>query len=225
MTVSKNINKITPIDFVPVGSFLSFLEITKAGTHNTSAKALYRCEKCGTIKEIAVSNVKRGSTKSCGCYSSDYTSRTKHGLCKHPLYNIWHHIKMRCHNPKDGFYKHYGAKGVKMCDEWMNNPEKFIKWALNSGWTNELYIDKDIIPFKLGIPALLYSPEMCSIVTREENDQYRRHNVFLEFNGERLTIAQWSRKTGIKHNYISNRISKGWSVADALTVPIKKYNK
>ena len=30
-------------------------------------------------------------------------------------------------------YKRYGARGIKVCDEW-HNVEKFIKWAEDNGF-------------------------------------------------------------------------------------------
>lgn len=51
-----------------------------------------------------------------------------HGLSGHPLYKKWGAIKTRCYNKNAPNYKWYGARGIKMCDEWINNPEKFIKY-------------------------------------------------------------------------------------------------
>lgn len=39
----------------------------------------------------------------------------------------------RCHNPKSSGYAKYGAKGIKVCDEWLNDYEKFKEWALSTG--------------------------------------------------------------------------------------------
>ena len=62
-------------------------------------------------------------------------------------------------------------------------------------------LDKDIIPKKLGIPALLYSPKMCSIVTRRENCNARRSNVYFEVNGEQMTLADACRFYGVGDKY------------------------
>lgn len=49
--------------------------------------------------------------------------------------------------------------------------------------------------------------------------------VYLEFDGERLSLSEWSRKLGIGHSILSRRRSKGWSVEQILTTPIKKRSK
>lgn len=39
-------------------------------------------------------------------------------------------IKYRCNCPTSADYKIYGARGIKVCEEWSNNSKSFIKWAL-----------------------------------------------------------------------------------------------
>ena len=68
----------------------------------------------------------------------------KHGLSKHPLYNLWSTIKQRCYNPKRARFKDYGGRGIVMCEEWKNNFLAFYKWALDFGWDydHDLQIDR-----------------------------------------------------------------------------------
>lgn len=98
----------------------------------------------------------------------------KHGLTNHPLYGIWSQMKYRCMSPKSVDYKHYGGRGVKVCDEWVNNFLSFYQWAISNGWQKGLSLDKDIKAKKLGLEPLIYSPEFCSLVTQKENVQNTR---------------------------------------------------
>lgn len=70
----------------------------------------------------------------------------KHGFSKrekiHPLYSIWAQIKDRCYNVNNKKYKHYGARDIFICDEWLNDPKAFIKWAFGNGWKRGLTIDR-----------------------------------------------------------------------------------
>lgn len=45
-----------------------------------------------------------------------------------PEYFLWLKIKRRCHSPKDKNYKHYGAKGVTMCDLWRVSFAEFYNY-------------------------------------------------------------------------------------------------
>lgn len=169
-----------------------------------------------------------GAILSCGCYNKQkLRDRAKHRLLKHPLYRLWANVKSRCYDPKNKAYENYGGRGVKMCDEWVNNPESFIKWCLNNGWAKGLFLDKDIKSIKLGLPSpLVYSPEWCNFVTRKENNNYTRYSVFITFNGVTRNIVQWADHLGMVPNTLQNRLRRrGWSVERALTEPVGKTPK
>ena len=64
--------------------------------------------------------------------------REMHGYVKHPLYGIWRHMKARCSNENNKYYKDYGGRGIIVCNEWKNSSKNFIEWALSNGWDNKL---------------------------------------------------------------------------------------
>ena len=110
--------------------------------------------------------------KSCGCYQ-DY--RNTHGLSKHPLYKIWDGIKYRCNYESSISYSRYGQRGVKLCDEWLNNFESFYNWAIKNNWEKGLQVDRMDNNKN-------YSPDNCRIVTPKENSNNRRDNVYISFD-------------------------------------------
>lgn len=195
-----------PIDFVPEGSRLTFVRQTALYTTTVTgkkvdSKALYKCS-CGVEKELSIEAVKRGNTKSCGCLhlESVKVMASKHGLRHNPIYRIWIGIKTRCYNIDTPIYKYYGAKGVIMCDEWKNSFEAFYKWCIDNGWKKGLIIDKDIKAKALNIPALLYSPELCSLVTYTENNNSKSNNNLITYNDKVLTLAQWCIELNISRS-------------------------
>lgn len=56
--------------------------------------------------------------------------RLKHGLYGHRLYDIWADIKRRCYNNKNKRYEYYGARGIKICDEWQNDVKAFYDYVI-----------------------------------------------------------------------------------------------
>ena len=52
-----------------------------------------------------------------------------HGMANHPLYGLWSGIKTRCYQPNDPRYKYYGGRGIKMHEQWINDPESFFKYV------------------------------------------------------------------------------------------------
>lgn len=115
---------------------------------------LFDCD-CGN-KCIALGNsVKGGYKKSCGCMQKESSSttgkknvqaaisaRTIHGMSNSRVYKILFGMIRRCNNPKRKDYRFYGGKGVTVCDEWLNNPNKFIEWAMTHGYADNLTIER-----------------------------------------------------------------------------------
>lgn len=82
---------------------------------------------CGKIFEASLAHVKRYYINSCGCYRLE--KLTKHGhsrSCKilkrtklSITYGAWMRLKQACSNKNFSNYKYNGAKGIKVCDEWL----------------------------------------------------------------------------------------------------------
>ena len=91
-----------------------------------------------------------------------------------------------------------GGKGVKICDEWLNDPKKFDIWAINNGWQDGLTIDR--IDSKGN-----YTPENCRWVTREDNGR----NIaiasmsYIVVNNISKTGRDWSKYLNLGANTIN----------------------
>lgn len=95
------------------------------------------------------------------------------------LKNKLNNIKQRCNNPNTHKYSHYGGRGITVCDEWLNNKQAFIDWALNSGWNRNLEIDR----IDNEGP---YSPSNCHWVTRQKQNMNKRNTVTFLKKGTRI---------------------------------------
>lgn len=42
---------------------------------------------------------------------------------------------MRCNNPDEPSYPHYGKRGITVCEEWENNFSTFYNWAIKNGYS------------------------------------------------------------------------------------------
>jgi len=197
--------------------------VKKEGRNKT--RFIVRCD-CGKEFSLEAYTFLSGHTKSCGCYRRDATiqNHTTHNLKGHPLYTIWSNIKGRCYTETNKAYYNYGAKGVRMCDEWVNDFESFYKWSLDNGWVKGLHIDKDIIPKKLGIKPILYSPSMCSVVDRKNNNYVTSQTVFVEYMGEEYCLKELTDKLGLKYKRVHERLLRGWTLEDAISLPNQNFN-
>ncbi len=172
---------------------------------NGARTALCRCD-CGKEQEVNINSLKRGESKSCGCLKRQNLSYRYRNT---RTYKIWKNMRYRCNNPRFIKYAYYGGRGIKVCSRW-DSFENFLK-------------DMGECPDGLSIeridPNGDYSPENCRWATLLEQHNNTRSNRFLTFQGKTQTMAQWCRELGVSYDLVCDRLSRDWSVEDALTKP------
>lgn len=175
---------------------------------------LCECD-CGNRKEIQLNNLTTGNSKSCGCLSKEHHV-IKHNASNTRLYNIYLAIKNRCLLKSCSNYKRYGGRGIKVCQEWIDNFENFREWSISNGYNDQLSIDRIDNNGN-------YCPENCRWTTVKEQANNRRSNVILTYNGISQTIMQWSEEINIPYMTLRARIERGWSVQKALITPVLSH--
>jgi hypothetical protein len=140
------------------------------------------------------------------------SDKLKSPISKTPTYRAYHQMKFRCANPKASDYPHYGARGISVCDRWMESFQNFVQ---DMGFRPD-GMELDRIDNSKG-----YYPENCRWVTHKQNCRNFRKNRIIEFNGKRLSLVEWSEETGIPADIIRNRLDASkWPLAKALTAPL-----
>lgn len=174
-----------------------------------------KCD-CGNTVLVLPYQFRNGAVKSCGCILNN--DKIKHGLSKNPLYQDWASMIRRCYNQNADNYERYGGRGIFVCEEWRDSPEKFIKWVESTGGrpkgTTLDRIDNDGP----------YSPENCRWATYTQQSRNKRSNRFLTYNGETKCLSDWCKEFGLKNETLRARLNGGWSVEMALTTPIGAIN-
>lgn len=186
---------------------------------NKKRKTLYCICKCGVKKVVDYYGFLNGDVLSCGCLF--LAVHTKYYPVNERIYSLWTHMNRRCYNPSHVSYSRYGAKGVRVCDEWANDYQCFLDWALSNGWQEGLHLDKDIIAEKLELPALLYSPDMCCFVTPKENNNCKSNVRIYPYNGTFMNLADIGRDCGIKRATLYGRLKRGMTIYEATTIKLK----
>lgn len=159
---------------------------------------------CGYQWEVLAENYNAGKVNMCKSCQSKIISaaqdKNKGYKDRKPsrLRAIYNNMKDRCYNPTKKAYKDYGAKGITICDEWLNPETGFIafqKWALDNGYKDNLVCDKDYLCNKLNISPKVYSPNTCIWVTKEENSGMTSRLTDKE---QKLLVEKYKAKTTIK---------------------------
>lgn len=141
--------------------------IEDLGVFNRRHRVRCSCD-CGAEVIVQARSLASGNTSSCGCLQKERTPRT-HRLAsggKHPLYLVWRGMKTRCYNPKTRAFKTYGARGIKLCAEWREDPETFVRWALQHGWQPRLTINREDNDGD-------YEPSNCTFISKPDNNRHR----------------------------------------------------
>ncbi len=165
---------------------------------------------CGTDKTYNANNLRKGHTRSCGCWRSEETVArlTTHNQSgkRNPrgtrTYQIWQGILKRCNNKNCKQYFSYGGRGIRVCQRWIVF-QNFLD-------------DMGDIPSPLSVdridPNGDYSPDNCRLATPKEQANNKRPYI-LEGTAVRITSAQKPSRTipFEKHGKCSSKVYQVWA--------------
>lgn len=96
----------------------------------------------------------------------DNRSKTK-------LYKKWSDMKRRCYNQNNCNYKYYGGRGIKVCEEWLEDYTNFKTWALENGYDEKAPRGKCTLD-RINNDGD-YCPENCRFVDQSIQNMSMRH--------------------------------------------------
>ena len=200
--------------------------VVLARAENKGSKVQWLCKcDCGGSIIVRGCQLKNGGTRSCGCLHRENTEMLNRrklsqtdGRSKTRIYRVWIGMRNRCNNPNNYDYKNYGGRGIKVCKEWEMSFDSFRIWANSHGYQENLTIDRIDVNGN-------YCPENCRWVSLAVQHRNQRVSRMLSCYGERKTVADWSKITGISHSTLLARIRSGWADKEILTTPVQKRQK
>lgn len=199
---------------------LTIIKYLGSDKHNKS-KWLCKCS-CPLGKEVEVmaSNLTNGNTQSCGCIRLERSIEASqtHRMTGTPEYHSWWSMRARCYDKNNNRYERYGGRGIKVCERWLQDKQNFFDDMGPQPKDGKRYTIERIDSNGD------YTPENCKWATYEEQANNTSTNRWIEYNGQKFTIAQLAKKFNINPSIFLSRIDNGWDIELAGLIPIKHKN-
>lgn len=187
---------------------------------------LCRCD-CDATVEVDLNKMRTGHTKSCGCLHLEARARNiesaprngspKHGMNKTPEHMAWVSMKQRCTNSRKREWPHYGGRGIRVCERWMNSFDAFFSDVGPRPSTNHSIDRIDVNGH--------YEPGNCRWATQQEQVENTRVARLVTINGKTQTISSWEREMALSKGQVRAREVAGWSLEEAILTPSIKGQK
>ena len=180
-----------------------------------------KCD-CGNESIVSGGHLRGMKTKSCGC-SRKESKNFSHKMTGSRIYSIWQAMKSRCYYDKNKRFKYYGGRGITVCDEWKNSFISFYEWSMKNGYDENAERGQCTID-RIDVNGN-YEPNNCRWATIKQQANNTRRNHFIEYNGKTQTVSQWANELGVEPDSIFNRLQKGFTEEEALTLKFYERRK
>ena len=122
----------------------------------------------------------------------------------------WISMWRRCYLPEDPGYEYYGARGIQVCQEWLDFQAFYNFWG-----------DP---PFECATIGRIdndgnYEPINCEWHTQEQQNNNTRRSKLITWNGKTQSIRDWAQEYNIGTRRLSERLRRGWDMQRALETP------
>ena len=133
-----------------------------------------------------------------------------HGQSNTRHYRAYRGMRTRCENPNAKSYKDYGARGIHVCERWLQYENFLADMGPRPQGTTLEREDNDGN----------YSPDNCYWATPKQQGLNRRDNRLLTVGELTQPLAAWAATLSTDGGTIRGRLARGWSVEAACTTPL-----
>ena len=176
-----------------IGQVINGHEIIAKAGKRKDGHQLYeaKCLRCGKIRVLRITELKHILNDRCYHFNIVFSNRR--------IGKIFSCMLLRCYDKDDRDYRFWGAKGITICDEWLNDRKKFEDWALANGYADNLTIDRID-------SSKSYSPDNCRWITASENCKWKSTTNVITVNGITDSGRGWSSRLDCSVNRVNRMI-------------------
>lgn len=205
------------VEKVKVGTVCGRLTVISKEPSNNHKKSMWSCRcECGNMTRVTGSRLTEGNKtviRSCGCVIVEKIRlrNYRHGLRHSKVYNAWRNMKRRCYSTVDSHYHSYGGRGITVCGRWLESFENFLQ---------DMGIPEKCLSLDRVDTNGNYSKENCRWATNKQQATNKRNTVMCSLGDLTLPLITWAEKTGIALPTLYQRLQRGWTDEETLTIPL-----
>lgn len=187
------------------GQLFGQLKVIAMADRTSAGKVQWMCQcSCGVHLKVRHDYLLHTNSPKthCGC-------KNKGPSVLHPLeYGVWFMMNVRCTDPEHVSYKHYGGRGIKVCDRWKD----FYKFLEDMGPRKSRQLTLERVNNEKG-----YEPDNCIWAPRKDQGRNRRGSLFLPHphTGLKVPAAEVAEFLGVSYQTMRARyVAEGkWPTA------------
>ena len=125
----------------------------------------------------------------------------------------WLSMWQRCYLPDDQNYEYYGARGIRVCQEWIDFRVYYDFWGdppFEGATIGRIDNDGN------------YEPGNCEWQTQSQQNNNTRRSRLITWNGKTQSIKDWAEEYNIGSRRLAERLRRGWDMQKALITPCPK---
>ena len=196
--------KLEELEVIPFVAGTQVAILGEAGKAARGIRLVKGICACGTIKTFRFHQLRNNKSRCCGCLRSKLFRQIKtvHGMCNHPLYEVWARIMNSCYMEVGRDYKYYGGKGVRVYEPW-HDVQTFIEQVPLPPGEGYCLTRKDRnLDFQPGNIEWVRSTEFL------KGDRNARSTSF-QYKDQSLNLRELSDELGVSYSTIKRWTKKG----------------
>lgn len=187
---------------------------------DASDRLVVRCD-CGVQKTLSRRTVQSKSVRTCGCGIKNANRARTRPATRSPAWRSWVAMRRRCDGSNRPDFKHYGGRGIAVCERWASFENFLTDMGQPPPGTSLDRINNDGN----------YEPGNCRWATAKEQRANQRkarparNTRWVLIGDQRVSVADAARILGIPRDTMTDRLRRGRIPGVRLEAEVREAGK